>query len=78
MVVDIPGHRISRRVLAVKLSDEPAFEIGALLGRMIVAPGIAQTVLALIRCDYLTGLNLPVRGGKHLTRSPRREATPLD
>jgi NAD(P)-dependent dehydrogenase (short-subunit alcohol dehydrogenase family) len=47
------------------------------LGRVASANDIAQAALALIQCDYLTGLNMPVSGGMHLTRSPRLEDTPI-
>jgi len=43
------------------------------LGRVALPSDIADAVLAFVNAPYLTGHNLPVSGGMHLTRPARRD-----
>lgn len=43
------------------------------LGRVALPADIADAVMAFVHAPYLTGHNLPVSGGMHLTRPARRD-----
>jgi NAD(P)-dependent dehydrogenase (short-subunit alcohol dehydrogenase family) len=43
------------------------------LGRVALPKDIADAVMAFVHAPYLTGHNLPVSGGMHLTRPARRD-----
>ena len=55
---------------------EAAFAREAPLGRVGVPQDVADVVIWLSKPGYVTGVNLPVSGGMHLTRLPRSDEIP--
>ena len=50
---------------------EAAFAKEIALGRVGQPQDFARAIIALYAMNFVTGVNLPVSGGMHLTRAPR-------